>query len=57
MDKVLSGLPFLFIYIDDLLIASKDKEEHERHLREVLSRLEAHGLVLNGEKCVLAVPK
>jgi len=53
MDEVLAGLPFLFIYIDDLLVASKDEAEHERHLREVLQRLEAHGLVLNSEKCVL----
>jgi len=49
MDEVLSGLPFLFVYIDDLLIASRNVEEHEKHLREVLSRLEEHGLVLNGE--------
>jgi len=55
MDEVLSGLPFLFVYIDDLLIANKDKDKHEKHLREVISRLEAHGLVLNREKCVLAV--
>ena len=37
-------------------IGSKSQEEHIQHLREVLSRLEQHGIVLNGEKCVLGVP-
>ena len=41
--------------VDDVLIGSKSLEEHEQHLREVLSRMEEHGIVLNGEKCVLGV--
>ena len=32
-------------------MASRNEEEHEQHLREVLGRLEQHGLVLNAEKC------
>jgi len=55
MDEVLRGLPHVFVYIDDLLIASRTREEHLVHLREVLQRLEENGLVLNGEKCVLGV--
>ena len=47
------------IYVDDVLIRSKSQEEHMQHLREVLSRLEEHSIVLNGEKCkcVLGVPE
>ena len=45
------------IYVDDVLIRSKSQEEHVQHLTEVLSRLEEHGIVLNGEKCRLGVPK
>ena len=41
--------------MDDMLIGSKSLEEHEQHLREVLSRMEEHGIVLNGEKCMLGV--
>jgi len=52
---VLRGLPHVFVYIDNLLIASCTREEHMAHLREVLQRLEENGLVLNGEKCVLGV--
>ena len=40
-----------------MLIGSKSMEEHEQHLREVLSRMAEHGIVLNGEKCVLGVPE
>ncbi|MBM3938427.1 MAG: DDE-type integrase/transposase/recombinase [Sphingomonadales bacterium] len=53
MDEVLAGLESTFCYMDDGLVASVDGEEHVRDLEEVLKRLEAHGLVLNGEKCVL----
>ena len=45
------------IYVDDVLIRSKSQEEHVQHLTEVLSRLEEHGIVLNGEKCMLGVPE
>ena len=41
--------------MDDVLIGNKSQEEQEQHLREMLSRLEENGLVLNGEKCVLGV--
>jgi RNase H-like domain found in reverse transcriptase/Reverse transcriptase (RNA-dependent DNA polymerase) len=41
-----------FIYLDDMLIASRTKEEHLLHLREVLGRLQENGLVLNVAKCV-----
>ena len=40
-----------------MLIGSKTEEEHVQHIKEVLSRLEQHGIVLNGEKCVLGVPE
>ena len=33
IDKVLRGLPFVYAYIDDLLVASDDMQQHEQHLR------------------------
>ena len=57
MDEVLEGLEYCFVYVDDVLIGSKSQEEHMQHVREVLSRLEENGIVLNGEKCVLGVPE
>ena len=36
MDQLFNGLDFVFIYIHDVLIASKSRQEHAGHLREVL---------------------
>jgi Reverse transcriptase (RNA-dependent DNA polymerase) len=55
LDSVLQGLPYCFIYLDDVLIASLDLDSHVEHLREVLSRLRAAGLQLKGNKCVFAI--
>ena len=35
-------------------MASRNKKEHHKDLRRVLQQLEAHGLVLNKEKCVFS---
>ena len=51
MDKVLSGLPFILVYLDDILVASPDRRTHADHLRCVLQRLQEHGLVLSRAKC------
>ena len=55
MDRVLRGLGFVYNYIDDLLIASPDAEEHKKHLRLVFDRLQKHGVLINPAKCVLGV--
>jgi len=52
MDEVLVGIPFVFCYLDDVLVASRSHEEHVQHLKTVLERFQEHGLVLNEEKCV-----
>ena len=51
MDEILAGLDYCFVYYDDILVGSRSVEEHRIHLREILSRLQKHGLVLNAEKC------
>lgn len=51
IDQVLKGLPFVFKYIDDIQIASKNHEEHLQHLRIVFERFRAHGLKINVSKC------
>ena len=56
MDNALGDLDFCFIYMDDLLIASKDEASHVEHLRMVFQRLQEAGLVLNIEKCQFGVP-
>ena len=51
MDEILSDLDFAFIYMDDVLIASRNVEEHTEHFRVLFQRLTDHELVLSPTKC------
>ena len=42
---------FMVVFIDDILIYSKDEEEHKQHLRAVLERLRSHQLYAKFSKC------
>jgi len=55
MDTVCRDLPFTFIYLDDLLIASTDLNTHLHHLGLVLERLQEAGLIVNMNKCEFGV--
>ena len=55
MNEVLSGLPQVFEYLDNIIIMSSSLEDHQRLLNLVFKQLEEHGLVVNTKKCVLAV--
>lgn len=52
MDEVLRGFDFCYVYIDDILVASRDQDEHLRHLELLFSRLNDYGILLNAAKCV-----
>jgi cleavage and polyadenylation specificity factor subunit 1 len=52
MDRLFFDIPCVFVYLDDLLVASRSVEEHRAHLRAVLQRLHDNGLVINTGKCV-----
>ena len=56
MDSMCRGLGFVFVYLDDILVASRDAAEHRAHLAALFTRLQDHGLVLNVAKCVFAQP-
>ncbi|CAH8566999.1 unnamed protein product [Schistosoma bovis] len=51
IDQVIRGLPGVYAYIDDLLVASTTKDEHIQQLRQLFIRLREHGISINIEKC------
>ena len=55
MNKVLHGLDFAYVYIDDLLIPSSSPEEHLEQLRLVFQRLNEHSIVINVPKSCFGV--
>lgn len=57
MDKILTGIPHVFCYIDDILVATDSVEEHLRVLKSVFNRLAKFNVKLNGEKCLFLKPK
>jgi hypothetical protein len=42
---------FAMVFIDNILVYSKDEEEHEEHLRLVLHKLRDHRLYAKLSKC------
>jgi hypothetical protein len=42
---------FVMVFIDDILIFSKTKEEHEKHLRMILEKLRSNRLYAKFSKC------
>ena len=42
---------FVYVYLDDILIFSKDPTEHVQHVRQVLQRLLENWLNVKAEKC------
>ena len=57
MERTLRGLnpdegpDFVVVYIDDVLVFSRTLEEHLKHLRAVIERLQSVGLKLKPTKC------
>ena len=55
IDQVVRGLPFVYTYIDDILIASETPAQHGEHLRLLFTRLRQYGVVINLSKCSFGV--
>lgn len=56
VDEMMRGLDFVYCYLDDFVIFSRDEAQHEDHLRQVFSRLQSYGMVINVSKCVFGAP-
>ena len=51
MDMMLANLGFAIAYLDDILVKSKNVQEHKEHIRAVFQRIEEFGFKLSAEKC------
>ena len=51
IDNLLSEVPHVFIYLDDILIGTPDMATHMAVLRQVFNILNANGLTINFGKC------
>ena len=54
MNEILGDLvnEFLVVYLDDILIYSKNEFDHVGHVKEVLRPLRDNNLYVKGSKCV-----
>ena len=52
MDGIFKEVNFVFVYLDDILVASPNLETHQWHLMEFFTLLSSHGVSINHKKCV-----
>ena len=43
------------VYINDMLVKSKERSDHAKHLQEAFEQLRAYGMKLNPSKCAFGV--
>ncbi|GJX56824.1 putative reverse transcriptase domain-containing protein [Tanacetum coccineum] len=55
--KPYSGLSFVIVFIDDILIYSKNKKEHEEHLKAIQNLLKKGSCTLNSLNVNFGIPK
>ena len=52
LDTVLKDIPNSFVYLDDVLVWGRTKEEHHEVLEKVFKRLSENNMALSLEKCI-----
>ena len=55
IDQVLRDFHFCYIYIDHVLIASTNADEHKQHLQLILNCFQEYGVIINPSKCQFGV--
>lgn len=55
MDKIFTGLPGVFCFVDDIVVGGENKEQHDDRLKNVLKRMKENGIKINKDKCLFNV--
>ena len=56
IEIVLQGIPYVCVYLDDILITGTNTEDPLKTLETILSKLEAAGIHLKRNKCSFMLP-
>ena len=51
MEKVMEGIPGVIVYLDDIMVFSKNIDEHIKILEQVFARMKENGLYFHPDKC------
>lgn len=57
MIKIFGDILGVIIFVDNILIFAKTKEEHDEILKKVLDRARKYGVKFNKEKCIFETPE
>lgn len=57
MNQIFHQLDFVFVYIDDILIFSENKDQHIKHIKTVLKKIAENNLTINLSKCTFGTNK
>lgn len=55
MTEMLADVDGVIVYIDDIVVSGRTKEEHDKRLEQVLAVLKRNHAMLNQSKCVIGV--
>ncbi|KAG0420402.1 Retrovirus-related Pol polyprotein from transposon opus [Dictyocoela roeselum] len=50
MDKLFSEFKFVKVYLDDIIVHSRDEEEHKAHLEKILNIINQNNIKINLSK-------
>ena len=57
MDNIFRDYDFIHVYVDDMLISSKTKEQRLKHLDTFINLCQTHGIELSKNKSIIGEPK
>ena len=57
INEVFRGLHFAYAYIDDVLIASSNPDEHVENIQTVVERFKKYGVIITPNNCEIGVSK